>query len=293
MHNEDIAMLVDTGANVTLLSQNFVNQLKTSCKPDIRPVNTSLVTATGESTPFHEQTNVTLSIGSKCYDHNVLIANISNDGILGLGFLVKHACNVNLAEETLNIGYEGERVPCHRFVSNALSTCFKIAVTKNIETPSRSETIVPGTTVDGYLPGQFAFIEGAQKFVERKGLLVAKSLVKVNKDIIPLRVVNLLDEPCMLYKGTIAATGDEVKSEDVCVFEKVQKVSTGETTCADLEPQKIPEHLKDLIDRSSAHLPPDEQNKLKDLLCSYQHLFSKDSSDLGHTTLVRHEMTKI
>lgn len=233
VHNEDIAMLVDTGANVTLLSQNFVNQLKTSCKPDIRPVNTSLVTATGESTPFHGQTNVTLSIGSKCYDHNVLIANISNDGILGLNFLVKHASNVNLAEETLNIGYEGKRVPCHRFVSNALSTCFKIAVTENIEIPSRSETIVPGTTVDGYLPGQFAFVEGAQKFVKRKGLLVAKSLVKVNKDIIPLRVVNLLDEPCMLYKGTIAATGEEVKSEDVCVLEKVQKGSTGETTCSD------------------------------------------------------------
>lgn len=94
----------------------------------------------------------------------------------------------------------------------------------------------------------------------------------------------------MLYKGTIIATGEEVKSEDVCVLGKVQKVSTGETTCLDLELQKIPEHLKDLIDRSSAHLPPDEQNKLKELLCSYQHLFSKGSSDLGHTTLVRHEI---
>lgn len=208
---------------------------------------------------------------------------------MGLDFLVKHGCNVNLVEETLNIGYGGERVPCHRFVSNALSICFKIAVTENIEILSRSEMIVPGTTVDGYLPGQFAFIEGAQKFVERKGLLVAKSLVKVNRDIIPLRVVNLLDEPCRLYKGTIAATGEDVKSEDVCVFEKVQSVSTEETT-TDFEPQKIPEHLKDLIDRSSVHLPSNEQNILKDLLCSYQHSFSKDSSDLGHTTLVRHEI---
>lgn len=168
VQNEDIDMLVDTGANVTLFSENFVNRLKTSCKPDIRPVNTSLVTATGESTPFHGQTNVTLSIGSKCYDHNVLIASISNDGILGLDFLVKHGCNVNLVEETLNIGYDGERVPCHRFVSHALSTCFKIAVTENIEIPSRSEMIVPGTTVDGYLPGQFAFIEGAQNLWKEK-----------------------------------------------------------------------------------------------------------------------------
>lgn len=76
VQNEDIAMLVDTGANVTFLSENFVNRLKTSCKPDIRPINTSLVTATGESTPFHWQTNVNLSIGSKCYDHNVLVAMI-------------------------------------------------------------------------------------------------------------------------------------------------------------------------------------------------------------------------
>lgn len=57
--------------------------------------------------------------------------------------------------------------------------------------------------------------------MKRKGLLVVKFLVKVNKDIIFLWVVNLLDEFCMLYKGIIVVIGEEVKFEDVCVFEKV------------------------------------------------------------------------
>lgn len=135
VHNEDIAMLVDTGANVTLLKNNCQSVKDLMQTSDIRPVNTSLVTATGESTLFHGQTNVTLSIRSKCYDHNVLVAIISNDGILGLDFQVKHACNVNLAEETLNIGHEGERVPCHRFVSNALSTCFTLRLPKTLRSP--------------------------------------------------------------------------------------------------------------------------------------------------------------
>lgn len=92
-------------------------------------------------------------IGFKCYDYNVLIVNISNDGILGLDFLVKYVCNVNLVEEILNIGYEGERVFCYRFVSNVLLICFKIVVIENIEIFFRSEIIVFGIMVDGYLLG--------------------------------------------------------------------------------------------------------------------------------------------
>lgn len=99
--NEGIAMLVDTGANVPLLSESFVNRLETSCKSDIRPVNTCSVTATGKRTPFHGQNKITLIIGSKCYDNNIIIAKISKYGILGLDFQVKQDCNVNLAKETI------------------------------------------------------------------------------------------------------------------------------------------------------------------------------------------------
>lgn len=47
--------------------------------------------------------------------------------------------------------------------------------------------------------------------------------------------------------------------------------------------------LKDLIDKSSVHLTPDEQNKLKDLLCSYQQS-TIILKRLVQTTLVKHEI---
>jgi hypothetical protein len=46
-----------------------------------------LVTATGETSPFIGQINVQISLGKKFYKHNVCIAAISNEGILGMDFL--------------------------------------------------------------------------------------------------------------------------------------------------------------------------------------------------------------
>jgi hypothetical protein len=50
-------------------------------------VNVHLVTATGETSPFIGQINVQISLGKKFYQHNVFIADISNEGILGMDFL--------------------------------------------------------------------------------------------------------------------------------------------------------------------------------------------------------------
>lgn len=65
----------------------FINTLTVSMKPTSRPYYTSLITTTEESAPFCGQSEVTLSIGSNVYDHNLVVANITNDDILGLDFL--------------------------------------------------------------------------------------------------------------------------------------------------------------------------------------------------------------
>lgn len=54
--------------------------------------------------------------------------------------------------------------------------------------------------------------------------------------------------------------------------------------------KRIPEHLKELFEKSSIHLSPEEQDQVRELLCSYQHLFSTNTSDLGCTTLVEHQI---
>ena len=142
--------------------------------PTSRPDYTSLITTTEESARFCGQSKVTLCIGSNVYDHNLVVANITNDGILGLDFLEKHSCAVNLSERTLSIESNGEIIPCHKLANTAIATCCKVAVLEDLEIPPRCELMVPGATVGGIVPGT-GVIEPTQLFVQRKGLLVAKS----------------------------------------------------------------------------------------------------------------------
>jgi hypothetical protein len=47
-------------------------------------------------------------------------------------------------------------------------------------------------------------IESNENFVENTGLLIAKSVVQHNSNVIPLRVVNFSHQPVTVHKNTIA-----------------------------------------------------------------------------------------
>ncbi len=89
-----IAMLVDSGANVSILSQQTMENLPYFIKPKLEPVNTSLITVTGESTPYLGKTEVEICIGNQRVKHTFLIADIKQDEILGLDFLTKNKCDL-------------------------------------------------------------------------------------------------------------------------------------------------------------------------------------------------------
>ena len=82
-----MAFLIDTGANVTILSEQIIENMQPSLLTQVSPVNVHLVTATDETSPFIVQINVQISLGKKLYQHNAFIAYISNEGILGMACL--------------------------------------------------------------------------------------------------------------------------------------------------------------------------------------------------------------
>jgi hypothetical protein len=65
--------------------------------------------------------NVQISLGKKFYKHNVCIAAISNEGILGMDFLAANNCDVHLSENRLCL--KGESIPLFHYASNAKSCC--------------------------------------------------------------------------------------------------------------------------------------------------------------------------
>ena len=69
--------------------------------------------------PFIGQINVQISLGKKSYQYNVFIANISNEGIIGMDFLAVNNSDVHLSENRLCL--KGESIHLFHYASKAKS----------------------------------------------------------------------------------------------------------------------------------------------------------------------------
>ncbi|XP_055950970.1 uncharacterized protein LOC129985076 [Argiope bruennichi] len=100
-------MLVDTGANVTLLRTDLghkLNQQFIYTAPNI-----SLTTATGEKANIHGKLDSWIECGSRRLQHKVYVADITDPCILGLDFLREFNFTVDLESNEIRTG--GEEIP--------------------------------------------------------------------------------------------------------------------------------------------------------------------------------------
>jgi predicted aspartyl protease len=93
-------MLINTGASVTILRNDIYDNLLS--KPKSESVRASLVNATGECL-FYGKAYMKLNIGGKPYEHNVLLADIQNEGILRIDFLKANQSNVMISKGYITI----------------------------------------------------------------------------------------------------------------------------------------------------------------------------------------------
>ncbi|VDI23711.1 Hypothetical predicted protein [Mytilus galloprovincialis] len=217
------------------------------------------------------------------YHHNVLVADISNEGIIGMDFLVTHDCDVLLSQNKLKI--KGEIIQCYHYASSAKS-CYRVAIQETVDVPPNSEMIVSGESDEPIFRGLAGLIEPNEKFMEKNGLLVARSIVHPEMYNIPLRIINLNKEPCTLYKGTIIATCNKVDEEDIQTSEFVNSVAGGQTIVN--KGRQLPDYLHEVFESNQANLDKDQKEKFRDLLIEYSDIFSKSSEDIGLTDLVEH-----
>ena len=270
-------MLIDTGASVTILRNDIYENLLS--KPKTESVRASLVNATGELSPFYGTAYMKLNIGGKPYEHNVLLADIQNEGILGIDFLKANKSNVMISKGYITI--HGKKIPCFSLSDEYKNPCCRISVCEDVEIPPESEMIIPCLPLGHLDQSKIGILEPASQFIEKSGLLVAKSLISLQKEIIPLRVINLSKEACKLYRETIAGVVEpveELKVERVNTMCPVEHDHTKET----------PDHLRQLLGRSCDNLNDNQSKTLETLLRKYPDVFSKSKRDIGFINLVEH-----
>ena len=278
VNEKPVTMLCDSGANVTILNSSLLNRStwKDSVEPSLSPVNTMLLTITGESKPFLGKAVVQICLGKCTFQHEVLFADITQDGILGIDFMMKNKCDLIISKSCLKV--KGEEIPCY-MSSSSHPLCCRVALVENVSVPPESEIIVSGKPLDSFDRSTPGAVEPAMKFVQNTGLLVAKVLVDTKNGNIPMRLANLSRDSVNVNKGTVTALLQPISSigsESGCSSDSSESVHP-----------ELPEHMVQLFERSSANLDKQQKARLCQFLIKHQDIFSKSSSDIGHTTVLQ------
>ena len=272
VNDKPVYCLIDTGATLTIISTKvweLIDQLSSA----LAPFSQIISTATGSPIEVSGKARVQIKMAkSLCYI-DVIVANIENDLIVGLDFLKKMDCKIDVAKGTLTIQGQTIQLDCLGYVG-----CSRIIASEMVQLPPLSERIISGTMVESSLnKDKLCIIEPSESFVKKGKALVARTLT-FSQDRVPIRVMNMTDEVCDIYPGTNLA-----KASSVSEVQKVKPTNpqTGKT---------VPDHLTDLYQRAVEGLSGDQQHQVAKLLNKYSSVFSENDDDIGRTGVLKHKI---
>ncbi|GBL81193.1 Retrovirus-related Pol polyprotein from transposon 412 [Araneus ventricosus] len=258
-------MLVDTGANVTLVRTDLAQKMKENFI--YTAPNISLKTATGEKAEIRGKLDAAIECGCRKFQHKIYVADITDPCILGLDFLQKFNFTVDLEKNEIRTG--GEEIPLFSASAEHSKLCSVLAKEKTI-IPARSECLIQGVPEAS---GKFRYaVTDFPSEVSQKGVLVAATLVDLKKGAIPVRVLNLDHKPKTIDKGAVIATCEPV----VDIVARPQEFS---------ESLRLPSILENL-----EGLNEEQRTAVKELLQEFQNLFSTSDSDVGRCNMTQHRI---
>ncbi|GFW48131.1 retrovirus-related Pol polyprotein from transposon 412 [Trichonephila clavipes] len=225
-------------------------------------------TVTGEKIDIHGKLKVKIQFGDTTYQHAVYVADIADPFILGLDFLKEHGFTLDFNKNELRSIHE--EVTIFK-IEHRTESIRQVTANENITIPPRTEIIVPG-----YIGNDVSFNSGLIGTAENKanGLLIASTLVDLSRKTIPVRICNVTERSRVFQKGEVLATCSPV----TCVCKSSSLLLSN-------SPQQL---TPDLLE--NVELSPEQKSSAERLFQEFEDVFSRNSSDIGHTTVTQHRI---
>ncbi|GFW68698.1 hypothetical protein TNCV_530511 [Trichonephila clavipes] len=201
--------------------------------------------------------------GDTTYQHAVYVADIADPFILGLDFLKEHGFTLDFNKIELRSIHE--EVTIFK-IKHRTESIRQVTANENITIPPRTEIIVPG-----YIGNDVSFNSGLIGSAENKanGLLIASTLVDLSRKTIPVRICNVTEKSRVFQKGEVLATCSPV----TCVCKSSNLLLSNSPQQLNLE---------------NVELSPEQKSSTERLFQEFEDVFSRNSSDIGHTTVTQH-----
>ncbi|XP_041366822.1 uncharacterized protein LOC121381555 [Gigantopelta aegis] len=273
-------MLVDTGSVATVISRKVYDTLGSN-KPVLQTCANTLCAADGGPLHVYGQALFSIKLGKKVYEHEIIVADLGGlSGIVGLDFLELIFAVLFVTKGVLKM--PDNELWLHHEVDNVIA---HIRLSENVIIPSETEMIIKGI-VDRPVKYGWEGIVESDGSVEKMGLLMPKSLVKVKQDEILFSVLNSGSEYVRLEKGYPVATLEMVFGVTKTDNNRVNSIRETGNSLETIE--ELPEHLTDLLEQSVKHLTKEEGEQAEKLIREFSDSFVGPKDKLGRTDLVKH-----
>ena len=235
-------MMVDTGSDISIAREDVLSE---DTREQIQPVQGWLRTATGEREPLRGVSQLQLGISSCELPATFWVAGIHDHCILGLDFLQSHNCLVNLPKGVLTV--DREETPLRRATpAQPEPNCHRVVLT-GVCLPPLSESVIQ-VTVDGACEHQkWGLLQQVSSPHPFGDLLVARTLVDLKGEQVPLQVMNLSTQPRKINKGAELARCEVLSADCTILTDNTGDDSKMVRAIQNRgEEMKLPRHLADL-----------------------------------------------
>ena len=190
--------IVDTGAEVTLMSERVYNMFPEAKKPKLYKAKRSLVVAeAGREMSPCGIFDANLKMGNFEFTWPVYVAPIRDDILLGCDLIDEMDITVNTKRgiQVKDQWIECEVIRCH-------DSAGQVKVARAVTVPASSEFVMTGRCDSLSSEEEMTFMfEGSEQVKQR--ILIARSVVKPTSDKIPVKMINQSASPIKLKKGLV------------------------------------------------------------------------------------------
>ena len=212
LNGQDIKMLVDTGAGMSVVDKRFLRALYKGTLPELHGSSLSSVkTVSSEALLVLKKLQVVLQIAGGNYVCNLqVVKDLTYEAVLGRDFLRANGAVINLRNGTLQLeDNHMQPHPARACSVHMLSTCV---------IPPSSEAMIPARLDQDTPAGDAGLIEASENLKVCYQLQGAAALVTVTADQpVPFRLINPTTKPVTLYKGATLGTFTSV-NDNLQVF---------------------------------------------------------------------------
>ena len=279
-----VDFLVDTGTTDTIISTRMYNSIPIELRPALLRMKDTAEQADGSALKSIGWAPMNIRIGPVSAITPVVVAEITNDAMLGMDFMYMTGCTIDLHNEQLKFG--DNVIQCNVKTPSTRTFCAKVTLRENVTIPPGHEMLIPGKI--NMTPGVegLGIVEPGSSKLKDAGAVVARVVVdldKVEADYIPVRVFNPTLSSVTVKKNTAVGVVSPVVSCETVNDKAEQEIDHQ-------KPEKIPKHLQKLYEESVKDIPEEYHANVAALLIEYQDVFSTGDGDIGKTGVVKHRI---